>query len=571
MKNVEIAEIFDEIADVLEFTGENMFKISAYRKAARTIREMTDDIEQIYSNNKLSEIPGIGKNIAQHIEEYLKTGSISKYKSLLTETPASFVEMMKIPNLGPKTLKLLYDRFKMKTIDDLKSVLEKQEVLNLPGMGEKKIENIKKGIELYLSKKATNRISLGIALPVVSSIVGYMKIVCKDISPCGSLRRMKETIGDIDILCTAEDTKKVIERFVRYPGKQSVISEGETKASIVLKENLLQVDIRVVSPDSYGAALQYFTGSKEHNIKLRTLAKEKGLKINEYGVFEGNDKIAGKTEEEVYRVFSMPLIPPEIREDRGEIEAALTGNLPVLVEETDILGDMHIHTNWSDGSNTVEEITKKAIEKGYKFIGLADHSKTSRFAGGLNIEELRKRNKAIDEIAKKYTGIKILKGMEVDILGDGSLDYPDEILAELDFVIGSIHQGFKKNVTERMLKAMQNPYLDIIGHPSGRLISSREGYNVDIEMVIEYAGKTGTALEINAYYDRLDLNDTNLLKAKGKNVMICIGTDAHSVWMMDYMKLGIGVARRGWLEKNKILNCYSIEKMPLKRKKWYNS
>ncbi|MCX7706101.1 MAG: DNA polymerase/3'-5' exonuclease PolX [bacterium] len=570
MKNTEISDLFDEIADVLEFIGENVFKVSAYRKAARAIREMPQDIEQLYKNNQLSEIPGIGKNIAQHIEEYLKTGSISKYKNLLSEIPGSFIEMMKIPNLGPKTLKLLYDRFKIKTLDDLKRILEKEEVMKLPGMGEKKIENIKKGIEIYLSKKTSNRISLGIALPIVTSIVEYMKNVCINISPCGSLRRMKETIGDIDILCTAEDTKKVIERFVEYPGRRSVISEGETKGSIIVKDSLLQVDIRVVAPDSYGAALQYFTGSKEHNIKLRTIAKEKGLKINEYGVFREDRKIAGKTEEEVYEIFGMPLIPPELREDRGEIEAALNGNLPVLVEEKDILGDMHIHTNWSDGSNTIEEIAKRAIEKGYRLIGLADHSRTSKFAGGLTVEELKKRNKEIDEIAKKYPEITILKGMEVDILGDGKLDYPDEVLAELDFVIGSIHQGFKKNVTERMLKAMENPYLDIIGHPTGRLLSSREGYSVDIDTVIEYAGKTFTALEINAYYDRLDLNDTNLLKAREKNVMVCIGTDAHSVWMMDYLKLGIGVARRGWLEKDKILNCYHFKEMPLKRKKCYN-
>lgn len=567
MKNIEIADLFDEIADVLEFVGENVFKVSAYRKAARTIREMPEDIEQLYKDNQLSKIPGIGKNIAQHIEEYLTTGSISKYKNLLSEIPGSFVEMMKIPNLGPKTLKLLYDRFKIKTLDDLKNVLEKDEILKLPGMGEKKVENIRKGIDLYLSKKASNRISLGIALPVVFQIVEYMKAVCTKISPCGSLRRMKETIGDIDILCTAEDTKKVIEKFVRYPGKMSVISEGETKASIIVKDNLLQVDMRVVPPESYGAALQYFTGSKEHNIKLRTIAKEKGLKINEYGVFKGNKKIAGETEEEVYGIFNMPFIPPEIREDRGEIEAALNKTLPVLVEEDDILGDMHVHTNYSDGTSSIEEIVRKAIEKNYKFIGLADHSKTSKFAGGLTVEKLRERNHDIDEISKRYPGIIILKGMEVDILGDGSLDYPDEILAELDFVIASIHQGFKKNVTERLLKAMENPFVDIIGHPTGRLISRREGYDVDIDVVIEYAGKTSTALEINAYYDRLDLNDTNTLKAREKNVMISIGTDAHSVWMMDYMRLGLGVARRSWLEKYRILNCYDPGKIPLKRKK----
>ncbi len=567
MRNHEIADLFDGIADVLEFIGENIFKINAYRKAARRIRESSEDIEHLYQTNQLSKIPGIGKNIADHIEEYLKTGSISKYRQILSKIPSNFVEMMKIPNLGPKTLKLIHDRFNIQTIEDLRKVLEKEELLMLPGMGEKKLENIKKGIDLYLSKRANQRISLGVALPVVSVIVDYMKSVCRQIFPCGSLRRMKETIGDIDILCTADDRNKVIERFIRYPGTLSVIAEGDTRASIIVRDNLLQVDIRVVEPVSYGAALQYFTGSKDHNIKLRAIAKEKGLKINEYGIFKGDIRIAGETEQQIYQILGMPFIPPEIREDRGEIEAALKGELPVLVEEKDIYGDMHVHTSFSDGMSTVEEIVNKAIEMGYKFIGLADHSRTSKFAGGLTVERLRERSREIDRIVEKYPEITIFKGAEVDILGDGRLDYPDEILAELDFVIGSIHQGFKKNVTERMLKAMENPYLDIIGHPTGRLISSREGYDLDIDTVIKYAAQTGTALEINAYYDRLDLNDVNVLKARENNANIAIGTDAHNVRMMEYMKLGIGVARRGWLEKNMILNCRDLKDLFPKRKK----
>ncbi len=566
MKNSEIADILDEIADILEFKGENVFKISAYRKASRNIREFTEDIEQLWRNSELSKIPGIGKNISDHIDEYFKTGSISKYKEILQKIPKTFVELMKIQNLGPKTLKLLYDRFKIQTIDDLKNVLQKPEVLTLPGMGEKKIENIRQGLELYISKKAEQRISLGVALPIVSEIVEYMKPVCKSISPCGSLRRMKETIGDIDILCTSQDMKNVIKRFVEYPGTSRVIAEGDTKGSIIVKEKSLQIDLRVVEPDSYGAALQYFTGSKQHNIKLRTLAKEKGLKISEYGVFKGEKKIAGKTEQDVYEVFKMPVIPPELREDRGEIEQALKGELPELVELKDILGDFHVHSDFSDGSNTIEEIVKKSISLGYKFVGIADHSRTSRFAGGMSVEKLIERNMKIDEIARRYPQIKILKGGEVDILGDGTLDYPDEILAQLDFVIGSIHQGFHKNVTERMIKAMGNPYLDIIGHPTGRLISRREGYDVDIDKVIEYAGRTGVSLEINAYFDRLDLNDINVLKARQKNVMLVIGTDAHHINMFEYIKLGLAVARRGWLEKRMLLNCYNPAQMPLRRK-----
>jgi len=567
MRNKEVADVLDNIADVLEFKGDNVFKINAYRKVARVIRELPEDIEQLYKNHQLSKIPGLGKNISEHIEEYLETGSIAKYKELLADIPATFVEMMKIPNLGPKTLKLFYDHFHIQTIDDLKKILDHPDILNLPGIGEKKIENIKKGIELYLSKRTHQRISLGIALPVVNRIVEYMKDVCESISPCGSLRRMKETIGDIDILCTAVNSEKVIEKFARYPDVQSVIAKGETKASIIVKENSLQIDLRVVEPDCYGAALQYFTGSKDHNIKLRTIAKEKGLKISEYGVFKNDKKIAGKTEKDVYQTLGMPWIPPEIREDRGEIESALNGSLPELVEDKEVLGDFHVHSNYSDGTSTIEEIVKKAISMGYKFIGITDHSRTSKFAGGLDIEQLRERNREIERIQQKYKDILILKGMEVDILGDGQLDYPDEILAELDFVIGSIHQGFKKNVTERMIKAMENKYLDIIGHPTGRLISSREGYDIDIDKVIEYAGKTNTALEINAYYDRLDLNDVNVLKARQNNVIVAIGTDAHNTGMMDYIKLGIAVARRGWLGKKDLLNCYDWKKIPLKRRK----
>ena len=567
MKNSEIADILDEIADILEFKGDNTFKISAYRKASRNIREFPEDIEQLWRNGELSKIPGIGKNISDHIDEYLKSGSISKYKEVLENIPKTFVELMKIPNLGPKTLKLLYDRFKIQTIEDLKNVLEKPETLTLPGMGRKKIENIKQGLDLYISKKAEQRISLGVAFPIVSEIVEYMKPVCTNISPCGSLRRMKETIGDIDILCTSNNPESIIKRFVEYPKTLRVIAEGDTKGSIIVKEKSLQVDLRVVEPDSYGAALQYFTGSKQHNIKLRTLAKEKGLKISEYGVFKGEKKIAGKTEEEVYRVFNMPVIPPELREDRGEIEEALKGNLPDLVEQKDILGDFHVHSNFSDGSNTIEEIVKKSISLGYKFVGIADHSQTSKFAGGMDKQKLLERNKKIDEVVQRYPGIKIFKGAEVDILGDGNLDYADEILAQLDFVIGSVHQGFHKNITERMIKAMENPYLDIIGHPTGRLISGREGYDIDIDRVIEYAGKTGVALEINAYFDRLDLNDINVLKARQKGVMLAIGTDAHNINMFEYMKLGVAVARRGWLDKKRVLNCYSVFDIPLRRKR----
>ncbi|HPP66885.1 MAG TPA: DNA polymerase/3'-5' exonuclease PolX, partial [bacterium] len=500
--------------------------------------------------------------------EYFRTGSIANYKEILDDMPRTLIELLEIPNLGPKTLKLLYDKFKIQTIDDLRNVINSQEILELPGMGQKRIEHIRQGLNLYIDKKTQHRIPLGIAITLVSQIVEYMRSLCEKISPCGSLRRMKETIGDIDILCASLHSSDVIQRFIEYPDTLNVLVKGDTKGSIIVKEKSLQVDLRVVEPDSYGAALQYFTGSKQHNIRLRLLAKEKGLKINEYGVFKDDKKIAGKTEEEVYHTFNMPVIPPELREDRGEIEAALKGTLPDLIKEKDVLGDFHVHSNFSDGSNTIEEIANAATSFGYKFIGITDHSQTSRFAGGMDAEKLAERNNIIDEVSKKFPKLRILKGAEVDILGDGSLDYPDEILSQLDFVIGSIHQGFHKNVTERMIKAMKNPYLDIIGHPTGRLISKREGYDVDIDRVIEYAGKTGVALEINAYFDRLDLNDINVLKAREKNVIFAIGSDSHNINMLGNMKLGVAVARRGWLVKKNLINCYDPVDLPLRRKRY---
>ncbi|MCS7181277.1 MAG: DNA polymerase/3'-5' exonuclease PolX, partial [bacterium] len=535
-KNQEIAEIFEKIADALEFKGDDTFRIGAYRKAARILKEYPENIEDLYKKGDIKKIPGIGKGMSEKIEEYLKTGKITKYEEVIKDIPEGILELLEIPNLGPKTLNLAYRQLGVKNLSDLERVIENGELANLFGMGEKKVENIKKGIELY--KQGRKRIPLGIALPIVEEIIEEFKKYVDKIEPCGSLRRMNETIGDIDILTTGKNKIEIIESFISLPMVKEVMAKGDTKASIIEKSHNLQVDLRVVSEDSFGAALQYFTGSKAHNIKLRGLAKDKGLKISEYGVFKGDKKIAGRTEEEVYNKLGLVWIPPELREDRGEIEAALDNNLPILIESKDIKGDLHVHSKYSDGVETIEEIAIFAKSLGYEYIGICDHSKTSKIAGGLDEDTLKRRNEEIDNINAKIKGIRVLKGAEVDILSDGSLDYSDKILEQLDFVIASIHQGFKKNVTERIKRAIDNPYVDIIAHPTGRLLSGREGYEVNIDEIIEYASYKKVILEINCYPDRLDLNDINVIKGKNKGVKFAIGTDSHNIGMLKYIKFG---------------------------------
>jgi len=560
-KNTEIADIFDKIADALEFKGDLVFKVNAYRKAARVLREYSGDITSIHP----SEIEGIGKGMAEKIEEYLKTGRIKKYEEVISDIPEGLLELLNIPNLGPKTLQLLYKELGVKNITDLERVIDEGKIAHLPGMGEKKEENIKKGLLLYRAGKS--RIPLSMALKVVREVIKPLSSVSESISPAGSLRRMKETIGDIDILATAEKLDDIINTFVRQPYVKDIIAKGDTKASVRTSYEDLQVDLRVVEKDSWGAALLYFTGSKAHNIKLRGIAKERGLKISEYGVFKGTKRIAGRTEQEVYKTLGIPWIPPEIREDRGEIEAAMKGELPVLIEQKDIKGDLHVHSHYSDGIDDIETIVVAAKKMGYEYIGICDHSKTSKIAGGLDEDTLKRRNEEIDSVQEKIKGIKILKGMEVDILSDGSLDYSDSVMEELDFVIAAVHQGFAKNVTERMKSAMNNPFVDIIAHPTGRLLSGREGYKINIEEVMMYAAKKGVALEINASYDRLDLNDVNIIKAKNYGVMFIIGTDAHRIDMLGDIELGLGTARRGWLEKKDVLNTYRWDNIPLRRRK----
>lgn len=555
-----MADLFNKMADILEFKGENPFKISAYRKAARILGDLTQDIEEIAKKGELKKIPGIGDGMAQKVEEYLKTGRVAKFEEIRRGVSDELIAMMEIPGMGPKTLSLIYKERGIKNLSELEKALENGSLIDLPGMGEKKAENIKRGIQLL--KQSKGRMNLGMAFPVAKRIVEALREATgsKKIEWAGSLRRMKENIGDIDILATGPKHEKIIEAFTHLPEVRQVLASGETKASVIV-EGGLQIDLRVVDEDSYGAALQYFTGSKAHNIHLRGIAKGKGIKINEYGVFKGEKKIGGREEEDVYKALGMVWIEPELREDRGEIEAAQKRSLPLLVKESDIKGDLHLHSKWSDGTSSIEEIAQEAHKRGYQYVAICDHSKSLKITHGLDESRLLKQMEEIDRINERIKGFKILKGIEVDILGDGKLDLSDAILRRLDWVVAAIHSGFKQDrekMTKRIIRALENPFVHALAHPSGRLLGAREAYEVDMEEILKAAKRLGKALEINAYFERLDLDDLHCRKAKEMGIPLAIGTDAHHLDQMWMMTLGVAVARRGWLESRDLLNTLSL-------------
>jgi len=563
MRNQEVANIFRDIASILEIKGENPFRIRAYEKAVLNIESLTGDITAIAERKELEKIPGVGKDLAAKIEEILATGTCSHLEELKKEIPAGLIEILAVPGLGPKTARLFYDRLKITSVDELEEMARSHKLHGLPGIKEKTEENILKGIELL--RQGRERSLLGTILPLVNEIKERLKKLpgVKQISEAGSVRRKKETIRDIDILVISSDSQKVMEVFTTMPVAGDILAKGPTKSSILTRQGI-QVDLRVVEPDSFGAALCYFTGSKAHNIRIREMGVKLGLKINEYGVFRGEKKIGGKTEKEVYQAVGLPYIPPELREDRGEIEAALAGNLPRLVELKDIRGDFHVHSSYSDGSSAFEEIAEKAKSIGLEWIGVCDHSQSLKIAGGVSIEDLKKKIKEIRAFNEKGHNVKLLCGTEVDIGNDGKLDYPDKILAELDLVIAAIHTGFKqdeKTITRRIVTAMQHPLVNMIVHPTGRLFGEREPYAVDMEKVLEEAKNIGTAIEINAYPKRLDLNDIYVKAAKERGVKLGIGTDTHILDQMEYIALGLAVARRGWLEKDDLLNTLTYEKL----------
>jgi DNA polymerase (family 10) len=448
-------------------------------------------------------------------------------------------------------------------LSQLEKALEDGSLRGLFGIGEKKIENIKRGIQLL--KQSKGRMNLGIAFPLAKRIVEALreKTGSKNIEWAGSLRRMKESIGDIDILATGPDMEKIVHVFTHLPEVKEVLASGQTKASVIV-EGGTQIDLRVVEEDSYGAALQYFTGSKAHNIHLRGIAKAKGIKINEYGVFKGKKKVGGKDEKDIYRALGMDWMEPELREDRGEIEAAQKGRLPKLVQESDIKGDLHVHSKWSDGTSSIEEVARAAQGRGYQYVAITDHSKSLRIAHGLDESRLMKQTEEIDRVNEKLKGFQILKGTEVDILAEGRLDFPEKVLEKFDMVVASIHSGFKQDrakMTKRIIQAFENPYLHIFAHPTGRLLGARDPYEVEMDELIEAAKKFGKVLEINAYFERLDLDDIHCRKAKEMGIQVAISTDSHHPDQMWMMSLGVAVAKRGWLEKKDVLNTLSLKEI----------
>lgn len=555
-KNREIAEIFENMADMLSIADENPFKIRAYRKAAVNILELREAIEDAAARDELTEIPGVGKELADKIKEYVETGRMKEYEKLQEKIPLETTELLRIPGLGPKTLSLLFSGLGVKNTVDLEKALDGTEILKFKGMGQKKIEDIRKGISLLRESKERRR--LGVVLPLGESLVSAISRIpgTEGTILAGSLRRMRETVKDIDVLTISDNPPGVVAAFTSLRPEKDVLASGGTKGSVILQDGI-QADLRVVGPESYGAALLYFSGSKAHNVRLRGLAQKMGLKINEYGVFRGDEMIAGETEAEIYRTLGLPFIPPELREDRGEIEAAMEGRLPDLIELGDIKGDLHTHTTWSDGKATIAEMADAAKELGYEYIGITDHSPSQTIARGLPIERLLEKKKELAAEAQRRNDIRILMGTEVDIKMDGTLDYPDEILRELDVVVASVHSGFKmdrETMTNRIISAIKNPYVHAIGHPTGRLIGEREPYDVDIDLVIEAAAGHGKALEVNGSYPRLDLNDLHVRKAVDAGVKIIISTDAHSTAQLLFMRYGVGTARRGWVEKRDVLN-----------------
>ncbi len=564
MKNLDISNIFNKMADLLEIKGENPFRIRAYRKAAFNIESLGKDVA-LLSKAELTDIPGIGGDLAGKIEEYISTGQVQSYEHLKEEVPESLVTLLSVPGLGPKTVSLLYSRYHVKDIDELERLARGHELIKVPGIREKTEANILKGIEML--RRASSRYPIGKVLPIVNEIMGYLSghAPVGRLSVAGSIRRWKETIGDIDILSTSKDPGAVMNVFARMPLIKEVLMKGPTKSSVVIKEGL-QVDIRVVDEESYGAALAYFTGSKAHNIRLREIAVKAGLKLNEYGVFREKDnrKIGGKTEEEIYEILKLQFVPPELREDTGEVEAAMDRSLPHLVELGDIKGDLHVHSNWSDGNMDLEDLAEFTLKRGYRYLAVTDHSKGLGVARGLHEDRVIEQKKRIDALNKKLRGVRLLAGIEINIKNDGGLDFDEEILKGFDIVVASIHSGFKQSkeqITKRILAAIENPFVSVIAHPSGRLIGERDAYEVDMEAVLDAAAKTATAIEINSYPLRLDLTEPYIRPAKSKGVTLAISTDSHNSGQFDNMIFGVSLARRGWLEKKDILNTRDLHKL----------
>jgi DNA polymerase (family 10) len=567
LENKAIIKVLLEIADLLELQDE-VFRSRAYRRAARSIEGLTESLQDVADREELEEIPGVGKAIAKKIVELLETGQLQYLDKLRKDLSMELVELLSIPGIGPKTVKVLRDELGIENVDQLRVALEEHQLRNLPGFGERSESNIKQNLDLYLKHhlKLKGRVFIGKAYPIAQTLIEALKThsEVKQIEVAGSLRRWKETVGDIDILVTSTDPIPIMQHFVSLPSVTQVLAHGPTKSSVILKDGF-QADIRVIEPEAFGAALQYFTGSKTHNIALRRLARQQGRKLSEYGLFdrETNERIVGASEEDIYQELGLAWIPPELREDTGEIQAAIQGQLPSLVHQDDIRGDLHVHTSWSDGEDTIETMANAAKERGYEYLGICDHSKRLKIAKGLDETRLREQIETIRTLNKTLRGFRVLPGIEVDILADGSLDISDEVLAETDLVVASVHYGRKASqteMTERIIHAIENPYVDIIGHPLGRIVGRRPAYQVDLDELFVAAKQHKVALEVNAL-ERLDLPDTAARAAQEHGVKLVINSDAHHSSQLDAIAYGVAMARRAWVEADTVINTLSSNQL----------
>ena len=553
VQNAEVAGMFDQAAELLEIAGENQFRVRAYRRAARTIEGLPQSVKSMLAAGRdLSELPGIGKDLAGKIVDIVATGHFALLDSLKKKLPGELGEMAGLPGLGPKRLKLLHDRLKVNTFDDLRRIIRTGRLHSVKGFGPTTEQKLAAALEKPVSEK---RFKLSVAEAEADALASFLRGSGR-VTVAGSYRRRRDTVGDLDLVVTADDAAAVGNKLVSYENIAEVLAHGGTRTTVVLRSGI-QVDVRAVPEQSYGAALLYFTGSKAHNIALRAIALRRGWKLNEYGLFSGKRRIAGLTEEDIYQKLGLAYIPPEMREDRGEVALAQAGDLPVLVTQADICGDLHVHSDWTDGTASIEAMAQAAQAKGYRYIALTDHSRRVAMAHGLDPARVSKQAREIDRINAQLRGLTILKGIEVDILKDGSLDLPDSCLAKLDVVLASVHSYFdlpRDTQTDRVIKAMNNPHVSIIAHPTGRLIGQREPYEIDMERVLAAARASGCHLEINSQPERLDLNDLHIQAAKQAGVKLAISTDAHSTNSFDYIRFGIDQARRGWLTASDVIN-----------------
>jgi DNA polymerase (family 10) len=561
LHNADIAAIFEEIADLLEIESANPFRIRAYRNAARTLRDLGRDVGSMVDKGEdLTELPGIGKDLAAKIQEILETGTTATLTKLRRQLPPALADLMKIPGLGPKRVRALYHELDVHSLEQLYRACRDGRIRELPGFGEKTESRILQAIEARAGM--VERFKLAVAAQYAEALAAYLRQApgVRQVVVAGSYRRAKETVGDLDILVTADSSSPVMERFTAYDEVREVLSGGATRATVILRSRL-QVDVRVVGEESFGAALHYFTGSKTHNIAIRRLGRQRGLKINEYGVFQDGRRIAGETEESVFQAVGLPYIPPELRENRGEIEAARAGLLPKLVELGDLRGDLHAHTKMTDGHHSLKEMALAARERGLEYLAITEHSRRLTVAHGLDPHRLLAQIEEIDRLNAELSGITLLKGIEVDILEDGGLDLPDSVLGLLDLVVGAVHSRFnlsRARQTERILRAMDHPHFTLLAHPSGRLVQTREPYDVDMLRIVRKARARGCFLELNAHPERLDLLDVYCQLAKDEGVLVSVNSDAHSVLDFNNLRFGIGQARRGWLEKSDVLNTRSL-------------